>query len=164
MKNEDYINKLIRDGLKVENVPEQFTDQIMQRVYQSESIKEKALRSVVQKYTIEKPSKNFSVKVMNKIHQSLYKSAYQPVISKKGWLIILIINVSVLIFTFLSSESNGNIKLVDKFISGLDFVLVFHVPKIITSSIFALSIFALCSLLFLDYFIRNKKEKNLRIV
>lgn len=152
------IDKFIRDGLELENTSLDFSDKILSQINSLEEANEKALSSLLQKYGQVQPSINFTEKVLSSIIKMSQNKEYQPVISKKAWSVILLVLSSVFIYIASFMEvSTGQFKTVNDTILKFGNLLSFDLPAIITSPILALSLFALSSLLFLDYYLKKRK-------
>ena len=67
MKEDKNIEKLIRDNLNMEQVPQDFTNKIMDKIEVLDQQEERALSSLMNKHVIESPSVNFTSKVMASI-------------------------------------------------------------------------------------------------
>jgi len=151
------IDKFIKKNLEVDSSSLNFTDSVLQRIKIDEAIQEKALTSLLQKHGEESPSEDFITKVMFQVkeHEELIK--YQPVISKKGWTMIAVISLSTVGYILVNSDgSKAESDILYRYLSAVENLFSFNVPAILTSPIFALSLFALSTLLTIDYYIRNK--------
>ena len=158
MKEDKKIDKLIRESLKMEQPSIDFTNKIMNQIEEMADAKqEAALGSLLKKNTLESPSLNFTARVMAEVEKASIKLADKPIISKKAWVFISIFVGSIFVFALLTGEkdtSSSNVLhgTIEKFDQILTNSLTFDLPAILTSPLFGLSIFALSSLLFLDYF------------
>ncbi len=150
------IEKFIKESLEVENTSIDFSSKVMQQIHASELEKEKALISLLQKLTIEKPSIDFTSKVMSSLSQDSRAFVYQPVISKKVWYFMALAFMVIMVYIILNIESTSSSKIIIPHLSKIKNYFSFNTPSILTSPLFALSMFATSSLLLLDYFIRNK--------
>ncbi len=162
MKEDKKIDKLIRESLKMEQPSIDFTNKIMNQIEAVDAKQEKALGSLLKKNTLESPSLNFTARVMAEVEKASIKVADTPIISKKAWVFISIFVGSIFVVTLLTGEkdtasSNVLHGTMEKFDQILTNSLTFDLPAILTSPLFGLSIFALSSLLFLDYFMKNRK-------
>ncbi len=158
MKQDKSINKFIKEGLEVENTSLDFSKNVMQQIYALDIEKEKALTSLLQKYTLEEPLINFTSNILSKVHLNSKASVYQPVISKKVWYIILAVVMLFISYVFFSlGDTSIQSNIVNSYLIKLENLFSFNLPTLLTSPIFALSIFALSSLLFLDYFLQKRK-------
>ena len=165
MKEDKKLDKLIRESLKMEAPSVDFTNKIMNQIEAFETIEEKALGSLLKKNAMESPSLNFTARVMAEVEKVSIKVADTPIISKKAWVFISIFVGSIFVFTLLTVEkdtSSSNVLngTIEKFDQILTNSLTFDLPAILTSPLFGLSVFALSSLLFLDYFMNYIKLKN----
>jgi hypothetical protein len=162
MKEDKKIDKLIRESLKMEQPSIDFTNKIMNQIEVADAKQEKALGSLLKKNALESPSLNFTERVMAEVEKASLKVADAPIISKKAWFFISIFVGSILVFTLMTGEkdtssSNALDGVMEKFDQILTNSFTFDLPAILTSPLFGLSMFALSSLLFLDYFMKNRK-------
>lgn len=158
MKQEKKIDDFIKEGLEVENTSLNFSNIVMQQIQALDLEKEKALTSLLQKYTLKEPSLNFTTNVLSEIHLNSKTSVYQPVISKKVWYAIfsiVILVVSYVLFSLEGASSQSN--MINLNLIKLANVFSFNLPKLLATPLFTLSLFALTSLLFLDYFLQKRK-------
>jgi len=152
------IDKFIREGFEIENTSLDFSNKVMHQIHALDTAKEKALTSLLQKHTSEKASINFTKNVLIHIDIASKSTNYQPVIGKKAWAVILSIFIAIIFYIASFIEvSPKQLKIVNESISKLGDLFSFNLPEIIISPILALSLFALSTLLFLDYFLRNRK-------
>jgi hypothetical protein len=162
MKEDKKLDKLIRESLKMEQPSVDFTNKIMNQIEVVDMKQEKALGSLLKKNTLESPSLNFTARVMAEVEKASVRVADAPIISKKAWTFIIVFVSSIFVYALLTGEKNtatsqaieGTMKKVDNLLTNS---MTFDLPEIITSPLFGLSIFALSSLLFLDYFMKNRK-------
>jgi hypothetical protein len=162
MKEDEKIDKLIRESLKMEQPSVDFTNKIMNRIDLVDTKEEKALGSLLKKNTLESPSLNFTARVMAEVEKASVKVVDAPIIGKKAWTFIGMLVVSIFVYVLLTGENNtatsqaidGTIKKVDHILTNS---MTFDLPAILTSPLFGLSVFALSSLLFLDYVMKNRK-------
>ncbi|MCP4882538.1 MAG: hypothetical protein GY908_02005 [Flavobacteriales bacterium] len=162
MKEEKNIDKLIRESLKTEQPSNDFTSKIMNQIKVADTNQEKAMASLLKKNTLESPSLNFTARVMAEVEKASIKIADEPIISKKVWTFISIFIGSIFIYVLLTGEKNTSSstafnEIIKKWDQLLTSSLSFDLPEIIISPLFGLSIFALSSLLFLDYYLKNRK-------
>ena len=160
MSEEEKIEKLIRDSLKTEEPSADFKNNIMNQIEAFDAKEEKALRSLMGKHIIESPSVNFTDRVMHEIQKASIAVVNKPIIGKKTWILIALSLLSLVIYSVFISSGSTEPSVVGGFIgesmSKLPSVPTFDLPGILTSPIFGLSVFALSSLLFLDYYLRNR--------
>ena len=162
MKEDEKIDKLIRESLKMEQPSVDFTNKIMNQIDLVDAKQEKALGSLLKKNTLESPSLNFTERVMAEVEKASVKVADAPIIGKKAWTFISMLVASIFVYVLLTGEKNaatsqaidGTMEKVDNLLSNS---MTFDLPAILTSPMFGLSVFALSSLLFLDYFMKNRK-------
>lgn len=152
------IDKLIKQNLKIEEPSLDFSGHVMDQIYASDLKKEKSLSSLMQRHLIEEPSIDFAVDVLSKIEEDLKATIYQPVLGKKAWFFIGSLIVVVLIYTLFGIDSSSSeSSLLGDLISKTNGYFTFDLPSVSISPLFALSTFALSSLLFLDYYVRNRR-------
>ncbi len=162
MKEDEKIDKLIRESLKMEQPSDDFTSKIMNQIEVVDAKQEKALGSLLKKNTLESPSLNFTARVMAEVEKVSIKVTDAPIIGKKAWTFIAVLITSIFVYVLMTGEKNtaasqaidGTMKKVDNALSNS---MTFDLPAILTSPLFGLSVFALSSLLFLDYFMKNRK-------
>lgn len=162
MKEEKNIDRLLRKGLKLEHPKDDFSDSIMSKIEAMDVMEEKALKSLLKRNVLESPSLNFTSRVMTQMENASQAIVDKPVIGKRAWLFISVSITSIFIFALFSGSSehqgyswiDGALQSVT---SLMDNSITFEVPSLMTSPIFALSVFALSSLFFLDYFLRNTR-------
>ena len=157
MKEGKNIDKLIKQNLNIEKPSLDFSNKVMYQVKAFELKKERAFSSLIQKNQLETPSIDFTSNVMSVIYQDSKVSVYTPVIGKKAWFLIASFILILLSYTIFNLEvTQPYFTGLDKYIPSYDLDLSFNLPPILTSPLFAISIFALSLLLFLDYFVRNR--------
>jgi len=159
MKDKDKnIDNFIKQNLEIQEPSMNFSDNVMEEIYALDLKKDKALSSLMQKHVLEEPSIDFTSRVMAGIEQKSKVLAYQPVIGKKVWFLISSVIVFIFVYTFIKMDfaitENIYIENLQSRVSNL---FVFEYPSLDISPIYVLGIFALSSLLFLDYFIRNRR-------
>ncbi|MCF6223199.1 MAG: hypothetical protein L3J34_05670 [Flavobacteriaceae bacterium] len=152
------IDKFIRDGMNLESASLDFSNKIMSQIHVAETEKEKALSTILQKYTHEEPSVYFAQNILSKIEMSASSTKYEPIISKKVWYFVITFLLAIMIYvaSFIE-ETSSQLKIVNENIHKIGDLFLFELPEIISSPVLALSLFALSSLLFLDYFFQNRK-------
>ena len=159
MKDKDKnIDDFIKQNLDIQEPSKDFSGNVMEQVYALDLEKDKALSSLMQKHVLEAPSINFTSRLMASIEQQSKITSYKPVIGKKVWFLISSVVVFIFVYTFLKSDFaiKENIYL-ENLQGKLNNLFVFEYPSLDISPIFGLGIFALSSLLFIDYFIRNRR-------
>lgn len=151
------LDAFLKHNLEEESTSSDFTDMVLDQIHKSEIEKEKALQNVLHKYTVEIPPFDFTSKVMQQVMEQEAIAKYQPVISKKSWMVIATILIIIIGFISLKADAlNEEPDLLLSYLSGMAKLTSFELPAILTSPIFALSMFALSSLLGIDYYLRNK--------
>lgn len=158
MKEEKKIDKLIRESLKAEQPSADFTDNVMAKIVAFDESEEKALTSLLQKNAMESPSLNFTSRIMNEIQKQSVIVKNEPLIGKKAWIFIAISTLALIVYSLLvGQQSNAASNVINQGMSKVETLFAFDLPGILGSPIFALSVFALSSLLFLDYFMGNRR-------
>lgn len=162
MKEDEKIDKLIQESLKMERPSVDFTDKIMSQIEAADAKQEKALGSLLKRNAMDSPSMNFTARVMAEVGKSSVEVVNAPIIGKKAWIFISLFIGSIFVFTLFSGEKESTSPSIldgalGKFDQILTNSLTFDLPGILTSPLFGLSVFALSSLLFLDYFLKNRK-------
>ena len=158
MREDKKIDKLIRESLKAQQPSADFTDKVMNKISAFDESEEKALTSLLQKHAMEGPSLNFTSRVMNAIKKESVVVKNEPIIGKKAWIFIGISVVTLIIYSlFFGQESHRASSVINQGMSKVETMFAFDLPGILGSPIFALSVFALSTLLFLDYFMGNRR-------
>ena len=168
MKEDKNIDKLIRDSLKVEKGPEDFTDKIMGKIEAAEQIEEKALRSLMGKHVLESPSEGFTSRVMSQIETSV--NTNPVIIGKKAWLVIATLIFAFVLYVFKSTSTSeatpgifeGLISKTGDFFNQVGNSVSFQLPELMTNPLFAISLFALSLLLLLEHFLRYNRISAIR--
>ena len=165
MKEDKKIEKLIRESLKYEKAPEGFSDRIMEHIEASEEKVETALSSVVSKYAVESPSADFTSRVMSQIEKAPLIVTNPVIIGKKVWTIIIAL-ISAFVYYVISTSEPGTAEttvyaeFMEKAGERLNQVggsVNYQLPEILTNPVFALSMFALSTLLLVDYTMKKRK-------
>jgi hypothetical protein len=158
MDKDKNIDNFIKQNMDLHEPSTGFSKNVMEEIYALDLNKDKALSSLMQKHVLEEPSFNFTSRVMGSIEQRSKAIAYQPVIGKKVWFLILSVIVIIFVYTFLKLDFTATKHIyLENLQSRLDNLFVFEYTSLNISPLFGLAIFALSSLLFLDYFIRNRR-------
>jgi hypothetical protein len=159
MKDKDKnIDNFIRKNIEIQEASMDFSENVMEQIYALDLKKDKALSSLMQKHILDAPSINFTSRVMASIEQKSEIKTYQPVIGKKVWVLISSVIAIIFIFTFLKLDFTATEHIyLENIQSKVSNLFVFEYPSLNISPLFGLGIFALSSLLFLDYFIRNRR-------
>ena len=88
-KSDKHIKNII-STVGIDKAPADFTSKVMQDVLVStneEALKDATLSSLLKRTSIEEPSQDFVSSIMNQVETPI-EIKYQPLISKKTWLII----------------------------------------------------------------------------
>ena len=164
MKEDKNIEKLIRDSLKFERSSEGVADKVMQKIEAADAVEEKALSSLLTRHTLVSPSAGFTSRVMAQIRPASSVETNPVIIGRKAWTLIIAGFAALIGYILLSpgsaqSEPGPYTDLVDKVGSLFGQVggsVSVQLPEILTNPVFAISIFALSSLLLLDYMIKGR--------
>lgn len=157
--NEQKLKKLIQ-SVELDEPTADFTAILMQKIASQETIiTNPALDSLLEIYLIEAPSVDFTQKVMMDIENLDRKLVYEPIISKKMWYAIGI--AAALIMALVSffgrsvQMSNKPLPLATPInqITGKIIVQINALPTLVLACLFAVS-----SLVLLDYFLSNRKN------
>lgn len=165
MKEDKNIERLIRESLKVENTSDDFSDKVMKQIKASDRKEEIALTSLVAKYAVERPSADFTSKVMSGLQKSPSIVINPVIIGKKAWVVIIAL-LSAFVYYVISSAGSGGaetaayadfMERVGERFNQTGGSLTSQLPEMLTNPIFALSMFALSTLLLLDYMLKRRK-------
>lgn len=169
MKEDKNIERLIRESFKVEKTSDDFSNKVMKQIKASDRIAEIALASLVTKFAVESPSPDFTSKVMSGIQKSPSIDINPVIISKKAWIVIIAL-LSAFVYYVISSAGSGGTetgayadfmqRFGDRF-SQTEDSLTSQLPEMLTNPIFALSMFAMSTLLLLDYML---KKRNVSLI
>ena len=158
MKEDKNLDKFIKQNIDIDKPSFDFSKEVMQHILTSDLNKEKALTNLLKKHTLENPNVDFTSNIISVINQYSKESNYTPVIGKKVWILIISFIVILMGYTISKLDVTQTYSTwLDKYIPSFNVDISFNLPLILTSPLFPLSIFALSSLLLLDYFIRNRK-------
>ncbi len=164
MKEDKNIEKMIRDSLKFEKSPGDFADKVMEKIEAADAVEEKALSWLIKRYTLESPSAGFASRVMEQIRPASAVDTNPVIIGRKAWALIFA-GFATLIGYILMAPGNAQAEpgpyadLTEKignWFGQLGGSVSIPMPEILTNPVFAISIFALSSLLLLDYMIKGR--------
>ena len=164
MKEDKNIEKMIRDSLKFEKSSEDFADKVMQKIEAADAVEEKALSSLLRRHTLESPSAGFASRVMQQIRPASTVETNPVIIGRKAWALIFA-GFAALIGYILMAPANAQpepgpyadlTEKIGNWFGQLGGSVSLPLPEILTNPVFAISLFALSSLLFLDYVIKNR--------
>ena len=110
MSEEEKIEKLIRDSLKIEQPSADFKNNIMNQIEAFDAKEEKALSSLLGKNIIESPSINFTDRVMHEIQKASIAVVNKPIIGKKTWILIALSLLSLVIYSVLLVQEAQNLQ------------------------------------------------------
>ena len=164
MKEDKNIEKMIRDSLKFEKSPEDLADKVMQKIEAADAVEEKALSSLMNRYALESPSAGFASRVMEQIRPATTLDTNPVIIGRKAWAVILAGFAALVGYILMAPanaqpESGPYADLTEKlgsWFGQLGGSVSLPLPEILTNPVFAISLFALSSLLFLDYVIKDR--------
>ena len=159
-KQQKDIRKFINTN-SIDKAPANFTNKVMQDVFMSsneEALKSAALNSLLKRTTIEKPSYHFASNIMSQITAEK-EIEYQPLISKKAWLIISVVLIAFVLVTIFSNSTDGSTSIFSEVNPYIDQVKsVFNNPfkGVEVSPLLAISLLCLTSMLLFDNFLKKK--------
>lgn len=154
--------KFIKENIKMESPSADFSQKIMRQIISEEALNEKALFTLLKKHALDLPSVDFTDKVMDKIEvKNSSAFVYEPVISKKVWLLIAGMLISIVVFSFVKLDGQSEqFDYLGEFIKKLDIFYSFQLPEVFLSPILALGLFTMSLFLWVDYFIRNRHNTH----
>lgn len=159
---DDKLKKLIQ-SVKLDQPTADFTATIMQQIEAQEShVPNPALQVLLEKHLIESPSLGFAQNVMMGIQRLDKKVVYEPIISKKTWYgigIAAALLITLVSFLGKSSKTNIDVPPLANNINQLTGQLIVQIstlPTLVLACLFAVS-----SLLLLEYFVSRKKYQVL---
>jgi len=167
MEKDDKLKKLIQKA-GTESPPPGFTDLVMHSVQlevQNEMVMSSNLKNLLQQISAEKPSADFMKTVIAQVESQAkaqsYKVVVEPVISKKVWYIVAAASIAMITLLGFLYNSIGEIPASSSSITGMDkaFSLVSYNISNLPFA-YSMSLIAISSLLFLDYFLRNNILKR----
>jgi hypothetical protein len=151
------LDAFFKKNLEEESTSSDFADIVLDRILANETKKEKALQLILQKNITEIPTEGFTENVLQQVIKHSEVSKYRPVISKKAWIVIAIILAILTWFIAIEVDmSKEEPGVLYRYLANMEKLFTFEVPSLLISPVFALSLFALSSLLSIDYFLRNK--------
>lgn len=162
-KDKHNITKILRKA-DLNTPSDLFTDSVMSKVNaipETNTLSDPKLTSMLNKSVLEYPESDFTRKVMARIN-TLETATYTPLITKKGWTLIIFMFLSLIIYVTFSQPAvnNGNTfiakytSLINDFISNFSTTISFDAQ---ISSILMISVLSLVSLLLIDSYLRLKK-------
>ena len=156
----EHIKEFINKN-SIDKAPANFTNKVMQDVFMSsneEALKSKELTTVLKRTTTEKPSEDFVTNVMSQV-EAQKEIQYEPLISKKAWIVISSIVVASVLFVFLDDAPEQSSNVVTKFSQYLDQAQYLNTnpfKNITFSPLLTMSLLCLSSMLFFDTFLKRK--------
>lgn len=162
-KDKHNITKILRKA-DLNTPSDHFTDSVMSKVNaipETNTLSDPKLTSMLNKSVLEYPESDFTRKVMARIN-ALETATYTPLITKKGWTLIIFMFLSLIIYVTFSQPAvnNGNTfiakytSLINDFISNFSTTITFDAQ---ISSILMISVLSLVTLILIDSFLRVKK-------
>lgn len=162
-KDKHNITKILRKA-DLNTPSDLFTDSVMSKVNaipETNTLSDPKLTSMLNKSVLEYPESDFTRKVMARIN-ALETATYTPLITKKGWTLIIFMFLSLIIYVTFSQPAvnNGNTfiakytSLINDFISNFSTTITFDAQ---ISSILMISVLSLVTLILIDSFLRVKK-------
>ncbi len=165
MKEDKQIEKFIRESLNYDKAPEDLSEKIMDRIVASEKKEEIAFSTVVSKYGVERAPADFTSQVMSQLEKAPSIVTNPVIIGKKAWMVIIAL-VSAFVYYVISSAEPGTaetaayadfMEKVGERFSQAGGSMNAQLPEILTNPVFALSMFALSTLLLVDYVMKKRK-------
>jgi hypothetical protein len=162
-KDKHNITKILRK-VDLSSPSDHFTDSVMSKVNaisETITLSDPKLTSMLKKSGLEIPKNDFSTIVMARIN-ALETATYKPLITKKGWTVLILMFLSLIIYITFSqpAENTSNTfitkytSLANNFISNFSTTITFDAQ---ISSILMISVLSLVSLLLIDSYLRVKK-------
>ena len=162
-KDKYNITKIVKK-VDLNSPSELFTDSVMSKVNaisEINALNDPHLTLLVTKNILENPTSDFSTRVMARI-TALETLTYKPLITKKGWTVLILMFISLIIYVVFSQpeENTGNTfiskytSLTNNFIENFSNTITFDAQ---ISSILMMSVLSLVSLLLIDSFLVIKK-------
>jgi hypothetical protein len=120
---------------------------------------EDLLKQALGKESLESPKSDFMDKLMTtvRVQETTKTTLYEPIISKKGWLLI----VGLIVTAFVSSSflpSNNYNALFEKI--NLNFAFLLSVKNIIYSDVFVYSILTISVLFLIEVWFLTREDKE----
>lgn len=152
------INKNIIDKASMN-----FTDEVMKDVFlmsDSELLKDDALSSLLKRTIIEQPSEKIVGAVLSQV-QVKNKMVYQPLISKRGWVVIFSLLTSFVLFVLFYNTSPTstdfiNIDIILPYLKFTESLISNPFKGMVFSPLLAISLFCISALLFVDTFLKKR--------
>jgi len=159
-KSDKHIKNIISTA-GIDKAPVDFTSKVMQDVFVStneEALKDATLSSLLKRTSIEEPSQDFVSSIMDQVETPI-EIKYQPLISKKTWLIISGVVMAFILFIFLSGsteESTSIFNKVSPYLNNMNNLFSNPLKGFVLSPLLAISIICLSSLLLLDTILKRR--------
>jgi hypothetical protein len=151
------LDAFFKKNLEEESTSSDFTNMVLGQIHANQTKKEKALQILLQKNMKVIPSEGFTTNVMQQVLKHAEVTKYRPVISKKTWIVIAIVLAILTCFIAIDVDmSKEESSVLYRYLANMESLYTFEVPYFLISPVFALGLFALSSLLSIDYFLRNK--------
>ncbi len=151
------IDRIIQENLELNKLTPDFTDKLMQKININELVEKSTLKLVLQKNALHEAPVRFTEKLLSNMEQKQKVFTYQPVISKKTLRLVAVFVFGIGVYAFFFAHPESSSDVWSTYIEKLSTISL-HMPKLLTSHLFAMSIFALSSLLFIDYQLKNKSQ------
>ena len=159
-KSDKHIKNIISQ-VEIDKAPLDFTSKVMQDVFVSskeESLKDAVLSSLLKRTNFEMPSQDFVSSIMDQVETPI-DFKYQPLISKKTWVIISAFFVGLIIVAFLidtPKESAASITKASLYLSSMTNLFSNAIKELTESPLLIISIFSLSILLLVDTYFKGK--------
>lgn len=159
-KKKEHIKKFINTN-SIDKAPANFTSNVMQDVFvltNEAALKDATLSSLLKRTSVEKPSYDFASNIMTQLNAEK-EIEYQPLISKKAWLIISVVVIASMLGTIFSNSTGNSASLFSEITPYIDQAKgivnnPFKGAKV--SPLLAISLLCLTSMLLFDNFLKKK--------
>jgi len=165
-KKEDHKIKKLIQSVDLDAPSENFTAKVMDGLninLDEVALKDMALTSLLKDNIQETTSVNFTSGVMAQVQKGLV-SEYNPIISKKVWVLLFVVFLSFVSFVIYGGQAPSNETYMSKYVPIFENIIIDFTNSIVENaqipSILIMSIFCLSTLLLLDYFLRTKDIFN----
>tara|TARA_R110002073_G_scaffold220418_1_gene380589 strand:- start:81225 stop:81719 length:495 start_codon:yes stop_codon:yes gene_type:complete len=160
-KSKDIKNIINKNA--IDKAPMNFTEEVMKDVFlmsDSELLKDDALSSLLQRTIIEQPSESLVNAVLSQVEVE-NKMVYQPLISKRGWVVIFSVLIGFVLFVLFyntSTASTGfiNIDTLLPYLKFTESLLSNPFKGMVFSPLLAISLLCISTLLFVDTFLKKR--------
>lgn len=154
-----HIEQLVKES-SLDKAPKDFTSKVMQDVSilsNEVELKDSKLTKLLQENLLESVPYNFTSNIIDTIENT--EDIYKPIISKSAWVVIISSFIGLVLYILFNSRSSSESPSVFSKISPYFQELSFNTISLEfnMSSILVFSLLVLSSLLFLDYFLKQRE-------